>query len=95
MMAPELQSAFPEIRTYRAAGVDDATASGRIGWTARGFHAIIIAAGGSVYIDPSASGDIEHYVSLNKADLPRASDFVCLVNDGAAARLDTPTALPL
>ena len=95
MLSPELQSAFPEIRTYRAAGVDDATASGRIGWTAQGFHAIIIAAGGSVYIDPAADGDIANYVSLNKADLPRAADFVCLVNGAPAVRADAPTTLPL
>ena len=95
MLAPELQSAFPDFRTYRASGVDDVTASGRIGWTAIGFHAIIIAAGGSVYIDPSANGDIDNYVSLNKADLARASDFVCLVTDGAAARADSPSVLPL
>ncbi|MEO8259432.1 MAG: reprolysin-like metallopeptidase [Acidobacteriota bacterium] len=95
MLAPELQAAFPDIRTYRVAGLDDATANGRIGWTALGLHAIVIAAGGSVYIDPSAAGDTQHYVSLSKADLPRAPDFVCLVNGGAAARADGATALPL
>ena len=67
MLAPELAAAFPEIRTYSGQGLDDPTATTRFGWTQAGFHAIVIGSSGSVYIDPYAAGDVEHYISFRKA----------------------------
>ena len=67
MLAPELAAAFPEIRTYSGQGIDDPTATTRFGWTQAGFHAIVIGSSGSVYIDPYAAGDVEHYISFRKA----------------------------
>ena len=46
IMEPGLARQFPEIRTYRGQGVDDGTATARLGWTSAGFHAIVLAAGG-------------------------------------------------
>jgi hypothetical protein len=71
MLAPELAQAFPEIKTYRGAGVDDPTATARLDWTSDGFHAMVIAAGGTVYIDPYGKDDLVTYISYNKADLLR------------------------
>jgi hypothetical protein len=68
-LAPELAAAFPDFKTYRGTGLDDPTASTRFGWTAAGFHAVILAAGGSVYIDPYSPGDISTYVSYRESDL--------------------------
>ncbi len=67
MLAPELAAAFPDIRTYSGQGLDDPTATTRFGWTAAGFHAVVIGISGSVYIDPYAAGDVEHYISFRKA----------------------------
>ena len=67
MLAPELAAAFPEIRTYSGQGLDDPTATTRFGWTQAGFHAVVIGISGSVYIDPYAAGDVEHYISFRKA----------------------------
>ena len=67
MLAPELAAAFPEIRTYSGQGLDDPTATTRFGWTQAGFHAVVIGSSGSVYIDPYAAGDVEHYISFRKA----------------------------
>ena len=68
-LAPELAAAFPEIKTYRGSGVDDPTASAAFGWTAAGFHALILAAGGSTYIDPYAPGELAVYVVYRQSDL--------------------------
>ena len=67
MLAPELAAAFPDIRTYSGQGLDDPTATTRFGWTEAGFHAVVIGISGSVYIDPYAAGDVEHYISFRKA----------------------------
>jgi hypothetical protein len=67
VLAPELATAFPEIRTYAGQGVDDPVATTRFGWTERGFHAIVIDGSGSAYIDPYEPGDRERYISYRKA----------------------------
>jgi hypothetical protein len=78
ILAPELAAAFPELRTYIGQGIDDPTATTRFGWTAAGFHAIVLSGSGTLYIDPYATGDIEYYVAVNKPDVQRPDDpFVC------------------
>ncbi len=63
-LAPELAAAFPEIRTYAGQGLDDPAASTRFGWTAAGFHAIILTGTrGNVFIDTWASGTTKVYLS--------------------------------
>ncbi len=71
ILAPELAAAFPEIRTYRGAGLDDATATARLDLTATGFHAQIIAAGGTIYVDPYSIGDLINHVTYDKRSRPR------------------------
>ena len=66
MLAPELAVAFPAICTYSGRG-PPTTATTRFGWTSAGFHAVVIGSSGSVYIDPYAAGDVEHYISFRKA----------------------------
>jgi len=82
MLAPELAAAFPEFATWRGQGLDDPTATTRFGWTAAGFHAIILSAAGTVYIDPLTRGNLDEYVSFFKLDAPRqGAGFICLVGD--------------
>ena len=69
ILAPDLAAAFPDFKSYRGTGLDDPTASTRFGWTDIGFHAAILAAGGSVYIDPYFQGDVTTYVSYRESDL--------------------------
>jgi hypothetical protein len=88
IVAPELAAVFPGIRTYSGQGIDDPTATARFGWTAVGFHSIILSAAGTVYVDPYAEGDLEHYSSFRKEDLEPAP-FICLV-DAAARDLPRP-----
>jgi hypothetical protein len=68
ILSDSLAAAFPELRTYTGQGLDDPTATTRFGWTAAGFHAIVIGQSGSVYIDPYERGNVEYYVSFRKAD---------------------------
>ena len=90
ILAPELAAAFPEFKTYRGQGLDDPAATARFGWTAAGFHAIILSAGGTSYIDPWMRGNLDDYVSFNKADARRQGPgSICLVGDadpGAQSR---------
>ena len=77
IMEPPLAARFPQIRTWRGQGIDDPTAGARLGWTTAGFHAIVLRASGTVYIDPYRRGDTVHYISYFKRDYVRAAPFRC------------------
>ncbi|HUE85105.1 MAG TPA: zinc-dependent metalloprotease family protein, partial [Vicinamibacterales bacterium] len=87
ILAPELAAEFPDIRTYHGQGIDDPTATARLGWTAAGFHAIVLSAAGTVYVDPYAAGDVEYYISFRKQDLQR-EQFICLVESAERDALE-------
>jgi hypothetical protein len=96
IMQPGLAAQFPEIKTYRGRGLDDATASARFGWTAAGFHAIVLAERGTTYIDPYRRGDTAHYVSFFKRDYraPAGDTFRCLVDDIEQSAFSGPEGPP-
>ncbi len=65
-----LTNLFPHIRTYSGQGIEDRTATVKLDWTDFGFHAMILSSTqGSVWIDPYARGDKQHYISYHKKDL--------------------------
>ncbi|WP_288004180.1 reprolysin-like metallopeptidase [Thermonema sp.] len=83
VMAPALAAKYPAIKTYVAQGIDDPTATARLGWTpTKGFHAIIRSKEGTVYIDPYAKGQKEYYMSYFRSKLLITKNFFCEV-DGA------------
>ncbi|MCU0294160.1 MAG: M12 family metallo-peptidase, partial [Thermoanaerobaculaceae bacterium] len=97
VMAPELARRFPEIRTYRGQDLDDPTATLRFDLTPRGFHAQILRAGDSVYIDPLYRGETVLHQSYLKRDLRRNPDeppFVCHVTDPEGHADDDGSTLP-
>ena len=81
ILAPELQAAFPEIKTYVADGIDDPTATARFGWTSAGFHSIAFSAErGTTWVDPYEQGNVDTYVVFNKADFRKPGEaWMCLV----------------
>ena len=60
----ELVAQYPEIKSYRGQGIDDATATVRFDWTPLGFHALVLSVGRpAVNIQPSNSNDLTAYAS--------------------------------
>lgn len=68
IMATELAEKFPEIKTFRGNGIDDKTASIRFDITPKGFHAMILSAKGTWYIDPYFFNDENYYIIYTKKD---------------------------
>jgi hypothetical protein len=82
VMEQGLADKFPEIKTYRAQGIDDPTASCRFDLLLSGFHAMIISSTGTSYIDPYAKGDTSNYVVHWKGTLRRTGDpTYCVLNN--------------
>lgn len=68
IMEPGLAAKYPDIKTYAGQGLDDPTATVRFDWTPLGFHAMILSAQGTIYIDPYSRNDTTHYVSYDTRD---------------------------
>jgi hypothetical protein len=86
ILSPELQAQFLEIRTFRARGLDDPTATGRLDLTPAGFHGYVISEVGTALINPlDAPSDL--YLSYWKRDVPK-EPFECLVEESDAAGRD-------
>lgn len=79
IMEAELEVKFPSIRTYKVWGIDDTTAQGRLDLTPSGFHAMILRAGQSVWIDPITDATTELYQVYERKDAARlgGADFIC------------------
>ncbi len=78
----ELAAKYPELKTYRAQGVDDPTATCRFDWLPSGFHAIILSPAGTVLVDPYAFGNTTNYITYWKKDAANlAGKFECGVKD--------------
>ncbi|MDU0370409.1 reprolysin-like metallopeptidase [Hymenobacter endophyticus] len=89
VMAPELAARYPSIRTYAAQGLDDPSATARLDVSPDGFHALILSASATVYIDPAERGQQTHLVFERRAMNRSAFPFVC-----ATPAADASAALP-
>ena len=69
VMAPELQSKYPQIRCYTGYSTEDAASRIKVDLTPWGFHAMVFsAAQGTWFVDPMVHGSTEYYVVYNKKD---------------------------
>lgn len=82
VMAPELQAAHPNIRSYAAKGIDDPSAIARFSVSDIGVNVMIYSPNYStVYIDPYTK-DKNFYISYNISSLPTDSNsFNCMTED--------------
>jgi hypothetical protein len=71
IMHPALAARYPEIKTYRGRGLDDAGATLALDVTPAGMHAQIRTAAGAIYIDPYYLGNNRIYASYYKSDIVR------------------------
>lgn len=77
VMHPKLAAKYPQIKTYVAVGVDDVHSWMRMDIGYLGFHAMISAGNGFVFIDPVNNTELENYISYYKSDMPNAYDRHC------------------
>ncbi|HMT74197.1 MAG TPA: zinc-dependent metalloprotease family protein [Chitinophagaceae bacterium] len=76
---PGLQAKFPDIRTYLGQGIDDPYSTIRFDIGPNGYHAQVLSANGSYYIDPYSRGDVNNYISYFRSDLIKARSLTCEV----------------
>jgi hypothetical protein len=83
IMERGLAEKYPELKTYRAQGIDDPTATLRFDWLPTGFHAMVLSPSGTVLIDPYAIGDRANYITYWKRDAANTAEpFEChFIND--------------
>jgi len=84
----------PEIKTYRAQGVDDPTATARFDFMPDGFHAIILSTSGTILVDPYATGDTSNYISYFKKDVERKGAFTCYFSNDIEELTTVPDLFP-
>ena len=83
VMAPELASRFPEIQVFLGQGVDSPSSVVRFDLTPQGFHAMILAEGETIYIDPYNPGNLTTCISYTKSSFysNNVSDWSCGVEE--------------
>ena len=86
VMMTELANKYPEIKTFSGVGLDDPSASIKLDYTPKGFHAMIKSAEHStVFIDPYATDDNELHISYYKKDFQKPNaHFECGFNEEVA-----------
>jgi len=84
VMHPDLAAQFPEIQSFAGKGVDIPSAYVRFDISPQGFHAMVLRTGrGTVFIDPYAKGDAEHYIVYFRKNFVRrdGGKFECYVDE--------------
>lgn len=80
VMHPDLQSRFPEIRSYIGQGVDDASSVLRFSISPDGFSGMILSADGrNTFIEPVTSGSNSYVVFNRENRINTNDDFECSV----------------
>ncbi len=75
---PSLALLHPEIKSYKAQGVDDPSAYARFDVTPRGFHALVLLKEKTVTIQPVSASDLTTYVTYYGQNIVSNADFQCL-----------------
>ncbi|MDX1906857.1 MAG: M12 family metallo-peptidase [Bacteroidia bacterium] len=83
VMHPDLAARYPEIMTWSGVSVDRPSTRLRMDITPAGLHAMVIAPGEVVFIDPAARGLTDLYLSYYKKDLTSKAGLDQMVCDAA------------
>lgn len=94
VMHPDLAAKFPEIRTFLGRSISTPGALAYLDYTPAGFHGMILSPKGSIFIDPYAKGDTEHYVVYHKRDHHPDEDFSCQFDAYNKMPVDEPAGEP-
>lgn len=76
IMHPDLAARYPEIRTYAGVSREDSNSTIRMDITPQGVHAQILRPEGTVYLDPVALGNTDHYQVYRRSDFRPHADKV-------------------
>ena len=93
VMAPELASAYPAIKTYVGESTADARISARIDVTQFGFHAMVFSTEGIYFVDPYVFGNTSEYITYYKNDITILPSMTCGNDDESAELLQGEPAL--
>ena len=78
IMEPELAARYPQLKNYKAYGIDDPGATGRLSFNPNGFGGMLHTSQGRVFIDlDNSSGRNNRYVMRNKRDAGSGNAFRC------------------
>ena len=92
IMEPDLAARYPQIKNYKAYGIDDPKASGRLSSNPKGFGGMLHTSQGRLFIDPDGSGgQNSRYVLRNQPDDTIDNTFRCdayHLEDNNRARLN-------
>ena len=91
IMEPELAAEYPNIKTYEGQGLDDPSMTVRLDWTPSGFHAMVLNAHETFFIDPLPlhKGDLSTYMGYFDSDAQQ-KPFQCYVTTDVAAKKTLP-----
>ncbi|GAA0425067.1 hypothetical protein GCM10009133_37010 [Cocleimonas flava] len=84
ILSDELSEKYPDIKTWRVVGVDDSSITGRIDFTSKGFHGMLVMGDGdTVYIDPDTESSGNVYNTLSKRENASLfhTEFNCQIHD--------------
>jgi len=85
LMPNNLAVKFSGIKSYVGQGLDDKTATLRMSVDHNGFHAMIISASGTVYIDPYSLNNTDYCITYYKKDFyatnTKVRDLVCVLEN--------------
>ncbi len=90
VMAPALASQMPGIKTYTGQGLTDPSATVKIDFTYRGFHAMVLSSEGDYFIDPYFKNSFDYYISYFKKDFNPVNKPVSICE--GVRRRNNPTA---
>ncbi len=90
VLSPELETRYPNIKTWRLQGIDDKRVSGQLDITPSGFHGMLMMPDGDiVYVDPENDGTENIYLSLSKnenQDQPKVAFSCNVLNANSSTR---------